>query len=184
MISKAISGLSTRDRILETTFRLFHGQGYNATGINQIIAEADVSKASLYQHFRSKEDLCIAFLNQRHDFWFNALRAFTDKAKTPKTKVQAAFRFLNDMNERENFRGCAFLNIVSEITDDAVSIRNVIQSHKEDLRTFLRDILHEANATLCDHIYLLFESALVESQVFRNAWPVERASGIATRLLS
>jgi len=184
MASKDLSTLAPRERILETTFRLFHGQGYNATGINQIIAEADVSKASLYQHFRSKEELCVAFLNQRHTFWFNALRSFTDKARTPRTKIQAAFRFLDDMNERENFRGCAFLNIVSEITDEAVSIREVIQSHKEDLRTFIRDIVQETNAALSDHIYLLFESALVESQLFRNAWPVERAGSIATRLLS
>lgn len=179
-----IPALSPRDRILKTTFRLFHGQGYNATGINQIIAEADVSKASLYQHFRSKEELCVEFLNQRHDFWFAALRGFTDKARTPKSKVSAAFRFLHDMNTRENFRGCAFLNIVSEITEDAASIRRVIQRHKEDLRLFFQDILRAEHPGLTDHIYLLFESALVESQVFRDPWPVDRANAIAARLFT
>lgn len=124
----------------------------------------------------------MAFLNQRHDFWFAALRAFTDKAKTPRTKTQAAFRFLNDMNSRENFRGCSFINVVTEITDDATAIRTVIQNHKEDLRTFFRDILQEHAARLADHIYLLFEGALIESQLFRNPWPVERATTLAAKL--
>lgn len=177
-----VETLSTRERILRTTSRLFHGQGYNATGINQIIAEADVSKASLYQHFRSKEALCVAFLNLRHDFWFSALREFTDKAATAETKVQSAFHFLMVMNERENFRGCSFLNMVSEISEADVAIRAVIQSHKNDLRIFFRTILSEGYSAIADHVYLLFESALVESQLFRDAWPVERAGVIAAGL--
>lgn len=176
--------VSPRERILRTTVRLFHGQGYNATGINQIIAEADVSKASLYQHFRSKEELCVAFLNLRHDLWFSKLRSFTDKARSPRLKIQAAFRFLTSMNEQEDFRGCAFLNMVSEISSADVAIRKVIQSHKNDLRDFFYAILNEGHPTLTDHIYLLFESALVESQVFRDPWPVDRARKIAENLFT
>ena len=65
--------MQPKERILEKTFALFHKQGYNATGINQIIEEAQVAKASFYYHFKSKEDLCVAFLEQRHSFWFNEL---------------------------------------------------------------------------------------------------------------
>ena len=52
---------------------MFHKQGFNSTGINQIIEEAKVAKASFYQHFKSKEDLCVAFLEKRHSFWFDEL---------------------------------------------------------------------------------------------------------------
>ena len=52
---------SPRERILDTATILFHQQGYNSTGINQIISEAKVAKASFYQHFKSKDDLCAAF---------------------------------------------------------------------------------------------------------------------------
>ena len=51
--------MDTRERILDTAARLFYAQGYNSTGINQVIKEANVAKASLYQHFPSKEDLLI-----------------------------------------------------------------------------------------------------------------------------
>jgi AcrR family transcriptional regulator len=45
---------SPRERILERASILFHHQGYNSTGINQIISEANVAKASFYQHFQNK----------------------------------------------------------------------------------------------------------------------------------
>ncbi|MBS7253764.1 TetR/AcrR family transcriptional regulator [Flavobacterium branchiicola] len=158
--------MAPRERILEKTFTLFHRQGYNATGINQIIEEAKVAKASFYQHFKSKEDLCVAFLNQRHDFWFDELQKFTSKEKNSKAKVTASLDFLIYMNEKENFRGCSFLNILSEIESDNVKILNVIQSHKNDLRNYFAEII--SDSLLSDHIYLLFESCIIESQLFKS----------------
>jgi AcrR family transcriptional regulator len=77
---------SPRERILERASILFHHQGYNSTGINQIISEANVAKASFYQHFKTKDDLCVTFLNRRHESWFNALSEFTSNLKMPKKK--------------------------------------------------------------------------------------------------
>lgn len=155
-----------KERILEKTFNLFHVQGYNATGINQIIEEAKVAKASFYQHFKSKEDLCVAFLNQRHFFWFEELKKFTNKEEEVKLKVLASFDFLMYMNKNENFRGCSFLNILSEIQSDNTKILEVIQNHKSDLRTYFSEIIN--NNLLADHVYLLFESCIIESQLFKS----------------
>ena len=55
---------SVKDRILDTASRLFYDQGYHVTGINQIIDEADIARASLYNHFPSKTDLLLAYLGQ------------------------------------------------------------------------------------------------------------------------
>jgi AcrR family transcriptional regulator len=174
--------LDPRDRILATASVLFHQQGYNATGINQIIEEASVAKASLYQHFKSKEELCIEVLNKRHEFWFLEFKKFTGKEQLPKNKIIAAFDFLIYMNKKESFRGCNFLNILSEIPRDNKTILVVIQQHKKDLINFFQDILvgHESSSK---HIYLLFESAIIESQVFRNNWPVEAAKNIIHSLI-
>lgn len=57
---------SVRERIIDTASRLFYFNGYNQTGVNQIIKEASVAKASLYQHFRSKEDIAVVYLQRRH----------------------------------------------------------------------------------------------------------------------
>lgn len=168
---------------MATAFRLFHQQGYNSTGINQIIEESNVAKASLYQLFHSKEQLCIEYLNRRHDYWFAKLADFTSRAKTPKTKVIAAFDFIYDMNTLENFRGCSFLNILSEITTADKSILSVIQNHKQQLRDFFKKLLMGSKQDIIDHIYLLFESAIVESQLYRSQWPVEKSKKIITSIL-
>jgi AcrR family transcriptional regulator len=174
--------MSPRERVLEKTFTLFHQQGYNATGINQIIEEAKVAKASFYQHFKSKEDLCVAFLNERHTYWFNQLTQFTTNEKEVQSKVLASFDFLIFMNKKENFRGCSFLNILSEIPSDNTKILNVLQSHKHDLRAYFQHIL--ANELASDHIYLLFESCIIESQLFKSNQLIEQSKKIIKTLIT
>jgi len=171
-----------KERILDTVSVLFHKQGYNATGINQIIEEAKVAKASFYQHFKSKEDLCVAFLNERHSFWFNALENFTLAEEDMKSKVIASFDFLIDMNQKEHFRGCSFLNILSEIPSDNVKILSVIQSHKFDLRNYFKSMIN--NEILADHIYLLFESCIIESQLFKSNQLIEQSKKIIQTLIA
>lgn len=173
---------SPKERILDTTFVLFAGQGYNSTGINQIIAEAGVAKASFYQHFKSKEDLCIEFLKVRHLYWFSEMQNFSSQSHNAVSKILTAFDFLIYMNEKENFRGCSFLNILSEIPTGHTRILSVIQSHKSDLRKYFSGLLKDD--VLSDHIYLLFESSIIESQVFRSNELIEKSKNIVAHLIS
>ncbi len=173
---------SPRERIVETTFELFAKQGYNSTGINQIIADAGVAKASFYLHFKSKEDLCVEFLNVRHQYWFGELNTFLSKEKEVKSKIISAFDFLVYMNEKENFRGCSFLNILSEIPADNSKILEVIQSHKADLRNYFSELLKDDD--LSDHVYMLFESSIIESQLFRSNELIEKSKKIVTNLVA
>lgn len=172
---------SPKIRIMETTFSLFANQGYNSTGINQIISESNVAKASFYQHFKSKEDLCVAFLEARHIYWFDELHKFTDSEKDARSKVIAAFDFIIHMNAKENFRGCSFLNILAEIPNDNIKIRNVIQKHKQDLRNFFLSLI--PNENLSDHIYMLFESSITESKMFKSNELVEKSKIIINNLI-
>lgn len=172
---------SPRERIVETTFDLFTKQGYNSTGINQIIADAGVAKASFYLHFKSKEDLCVEFLKVRHQYWFNELYIFTAPSEDLRSKIISSFDFLIYMNDKENFRGCSFLNILSEIPMDNVKILNVIQSHKADLRNYFLELLKDEE--LSDHIYMLFESSIIESQVFKSNELIVRSRKIVNHLI-
>lgn len=172
---------SPRERIVETTFKLFATQGYNSTGINQIISEAEVAKASFYQYFKSKEDLCVEFLNVRHEYWFGELNTFVAKEKDSASKIVKAFDFLIYMNGKENFRGCSFLNILSEIPMDNTKILSVIQSHKADLRNYFLELVNDH--ILSDHIYMLFESSIIESQLFRTNELIEKSKKIVINLI-
>ena len=93
-----------RERILSTACFLFHQQGYNNTGINQIIKDANVSKSSFYVHFRSKDDLCIELLHKRFDYWMLELENFTQAAYSLKEKILKSFDFLIYMNEKRKFQ--------------------------------------------------------------------------------
>ncbi|RXM41243.1 TetR family transcriptional regulator [Chryseobacterium sp. CH21] len=171
-----------RERILNTAMDLFHKQGYNNTGINQIIEDAGVSKASFYQHFRSKDELCIEFLNKRYDYWVSELEQFTSEAKTVQEKFQQTFDFLIDMNKREDFRGCSFFNILSEIPADQENIHHVIRTHKNKLRESFNETLQ--NDMVSAHIYLLFESALLTSQLYRSNELIEKSKVIVQDILN
>ncbi|BFM44820.1 TetR/AcrR family transcriptional regulator [Flavobacterium sp. CFS9] len=173
--------MQPKERILEKASFLFHTQGYNSTGINQIIEEAKVAKASFYQHFKSKEDLCVAFLEWRHEYWFTKLEQFTSDQKDSKLKVLTSFDFLVAMNQKENFRGCSFLNLLSEIPSDNEKVLSVIQSHKSDLRNYFKSEIE--NELLADHIYLLFESCIIESQLFKSNHLIEQSKKIIQTLI-
>lgn len=173
--------LPPKERIINTTFELFAKQGYNSTGINQIISEANVARASFYQYFKSKEDLCVEFLKVRHEYWFKELHQFTSKKENVQSKIISSFDFIIYMNEKENFRGCSFLNILSEIPADNLKILNVIQQHKKDLRTYFSELMEDKD--LSDHIYLLFESSIIESQLFRSNELIEKSKKIINQLI-
>ena len=54
-----------RDRLMATAWRLFYRDGYRAVGIDTLLAEAEVAKMTLYNHFDSKEALIVAVLEKR-----------------------------------------------------------------------------------------------------------------------
>ncbi len=173
--------MQPRERILTTATRLFHSQGYNSTGINQIIKEAKVAKATMYQHFKSKEDLAIEYLNSRHILWFNELQKFTKNKVQVKEKIISSFEFINYMNTNENFNGCAFLNILSEMKSENTIILSIIQKHKTELRDYFFKIIKKED--LSDHIYLLFESSIIESQLFKDNWPIHKSIDFIVNLI-
>jgi len=172
---------SPRERIVQTATGLFGKQGYNSTGINQIISEAKVAKASFYQHFKSKDDLCVEYLNVRHKYWFDELNHFCSHEENLKQRILRSFDFLIHMNQKENFQGCSFLNILSEIPMDDAEILNVIQHHKTELRHYFTELLKDD--TLSDHIYLLFESCIIETQLFKSNELIERSKKIINNLI-
>lgn len=154
-----------KERIMETAKQLFQKQGFNSTGINQIIKESEVAKASFYDHFHSKNDLAIAYLNQRHISWFEGLKTFVEKETTAKQKIIQSFEYLKYMNEKENFSGCVFLNMLAELKSENIETHAIIKNHKTDLQDFFKKILPEGDKAFL--VYMLFESCLVESQVYQ-----------------
>lgn len=185
------SQIPPKQRILETAYQLFYSQGYHATGINQILEESDVAKASLYLHYGSKEDLGLAYIQKVREDWFAAFDQFIGKKDTPQQKILASFDFL-EMNMKLNeFRGCRFLNLLTEVDNVHEAMQSEIQSHKSKLRSVFKTLLRLHSTEhgpllipqLHDTIYLLFEAAITESKVYRDSWPIATAKKSISILL-
>jgi AcrR family transcriptional regulator len=183
-----------RQRIIETALRLFYQQGYRATGINQIIAEADVAKATFYSHFPSKEKLCVAYLQARHTIWMDWLGKHVDFQVSAPARVLAIFDFIQHWMSGCDFRGCAFLNIASEVPDLASEIRGEVVRHKDSLKEYIGSLVTELEHSgitlpdtdrqqLVNMLYVLAEGAIVASQNYGQVWPVASARDAAARLL-
>lgn len=175
----------TRKKILDTVEVLFYTQGYTSTGINQVIAEAGIAKATLYQHFLTKDDLCVAYLTSKQNSFFENLTDYTKKGKNSKEKILMSFDFINKMMELKDYRGCPFLNIISEIGTNNKKIFEAAQNQKNTLRIYFKNLYDSPNDknNTSDKIYLLFEVAMVESQVQQSLWPIKMAKEMAVQFL-
>jgi AcrR family transcriptional regulator len=175
---------SIRDAIVNTAARLFCKQGYSNTGINQIIEEAKIAKSSLYQHFRSKEDLLIAYLEVTGEQTTTALREVAAQHSTPKIKLLAIFEYLESLVQREDFYGCHFLNMVYELPEDATRIKEEIKKQKDEVRILFTEILAPIHKEeLADEMYTLFEGALVGNKVHSDPWPIVSAKNIVKKIV-
>ncbi|WP_461519559.1 TetR/AcrR family transcriptional regulator, partial [Porticoccus sp.] len=104
-----------RQHLIDTAHRLFNEHGYHATGIDWILAESGVSKATLYKHFRSKEELILAVLQQRHAYFMTLLEEAVAKArKNGQQPVLVIFDVLDAWFESEGFFGCNFIKASAE----------------------------------------------------------------------
>lgn len=172
-----------RQRILDTAARLFHRQGYNSTGINQLIAEAGVAKASLYQHFKTKNDILHAYLMEASRGWFKEVANRIAATDTAKGKVLALFDMLHDFTASVDFRGCNFQNALIELDVAETDTRQFIQAHKSRMAQVFADLLTDARPDVADEVGLLFEGALITSQLYRTTEPVSKARRIVEQIL-
>jgi AcrR family transcriptional regulator len=181
-----------RDELIEIASSLFYKQGYGATGIKQIIDTAGIAKGTFYSHFESKEEVGLAWLRTRHTAWNAWLNAEQEKSKTPKGQILALFDFLEDWMMESEFRGCAFLNSLGELPNPDNPMRKEIVAHKSGLHEAIQGLATQhfsaKSRTFGNQkgtaIFLLFEGALVETQNFRNPWPIKAARKEVMSLLS
>ncbi len=162
------------------------------TGINQVIAEAGVAKASFYYHFSSKEDLCIAYLDKRHQDWFCWLREKVEQREEPQERLLNLFTFLEWWLPDSDFRGCAFLNITAEFPSPDSRIRLLVINHKNALQDYIKQLVNrldipttESNTfDLVNTIYLLFEGTISRCQMYRTTEFIQNTREIVRQLIS
>jgi AcrR family transcriptional regulator len=119
-----------RTRLLRTASELFYAEGIHAVGIDRIIATAGVTRATLYRHFPSKDDLVVAYLTEADE----AIRARADATRAEGGAVDEIVRAIGhsiaDDIHRPDFRGCAFLNAAAEYPDPSHPVHQAVLEHR------------------------------------------------------
>lgn len=106
-----------RDRVLSAAYELFSQRGIRDVGVDELISRSGVAKATFYRHFASKDDLVMAFLQQREDTWTMGLIVAEARRKgtTPQEQLLAIFDVFAEWFRRDDFDACSFINVLLEM---------------------------------------------------------------------
>lgn len=176
-----------RVRILETAYELFSRRGVRDVGINEVIEHAHVTKATLYHHFASKDDLVVAFLDLREERWMRGWVQTEARRRTdsPEDELLAIFDLYDEWFHRDDYEACSFVNVLLELGPAHPAGRASIE-HLANLRSIVRGLAAEANLEDPDGFtrswYILMKGSIVSAaEGYTDA--AKRAKAMATRLI-
>ena len=192
---KQTAKISAKDRIMEAARDLFYRQGYNATGVQQIIDQAGVSKGAFYGHFKTKDDLGVAYLRQRNHDEITGLKEAVSQIRNPENRFIQFFDIMQDWMESSNYRGCAFANMSAEVPDCTSPIRKEAKFHYESFRSLIRDMAEDLIKSdskysslkaeeLADDAMMLIVGAVTNSGIYQDSWPWKQAKQQIKKLLN
>jgi AcrR family transcriptional regulator len=136
-----------RQRILDSAYGLFSQRGVRAVGVDELISSAGVAKATFYHHFPSKEDLVLAFLEQREQLWTKGWVETEARLRgdTPEDHLLAIFDLFDEWFQRDDFEGCSFVNVLLEFGGhNGHRLGQASADHLENIRSVVRTLAEEA----------------------------------------
>lgn len=179
---------SKRDHLINTALELFSRDGFHATGIDKILSESGVAKMTLYNHFKSKDELILAALRRRDETfrnWF--MRNVEACSGAPRDCLLAVFDVLGQWIRQDDFCGCTFINATAEFGERGDAIRNSCAEHKRLVLDYFEKLAKAASAKdpaeLAFALNLLAEGAIVSAQVMGTMDAAARAKRAAEILI-
>ena len=128
-----------RRRVLDTATGLFYSEGVRAVGIDRIIAEAGVAKATFYKHFSSKDELVRAYIEEQDGLGRAAIEQI--RKAGPRETIFAIFERIGEAARQPGYRGCPFLNATAEYPEHTSPVRQAIDEHRRWFRELLQGLL-------------------------------------------
>ncbi len=162
-----------RDRILNTADKLFYQQGIRSIGVDTIIARSEVAKTTFYRYFPAKDDLVVAYLEDRdRQFWELFEGVVSQSAGNPQQQLLAIFNWLTKLLAHEDNQGCPFAIVASEFPDPEYPGHRVAIAHKTKMRDRLTELatasgVKQANE-LSAGLMLLVDGAFVQRRLDRS----------------
>jgi AcrR family transcriptional regulator len=151
---------SARERLLAAADELFYDEGVHTVGIDRVIEQAGVAKASLYNTFGSKEALIRAYLEGRHAKTAARITRHIEHYDTPRERLLAVFEAQSEMFAEPGFRGCAFVSASAE-AHSGDQIEQASDAYRAWIRRLLTDLAEQAGvadpAALARQLHLVYD---------------------------
>ena len=159
-----------RLRLVSTASRIFYAEGIHSVGVDRIVGEAKVTRATFYRHFPGKEDLVLAYLQGADQ----AIRGQVEAAVAAGTTAGDAARLvaasIAEGIRSPGFRGCAFLNAVAEYPDPGHPVHQAVLAHREwflaTVHTLMARIAEAEAEPAAQHFVMLRDGAMAAGCLF------------------
>jgi AcrR family transcriptional regulator len=179
-----LGGRGARQRILTAAATLFYRDGIQATGVERLTREANVSKRTFYQHFASKTDLIEEYLRGIHEAGGPLCeRAIDTESGTPRQRLLAIF----DGTPVDRVRGCPFHNAAVESAGAMPGVDDIVHAHTLEFIERLIQAAAQAGATdpyrLGHQLAVLFEGAAALATTLNDTAPLVHARSAAENLI-
>jgi AcrR family transcriptional regulator len=162
-----------RQRLLATASNIFYAEGIHSVGVDRIIAEAKITRATFYRHYRGKEELILAYLREVHQMERGTVDAAIAADTTPIDPLLVLAGSIVENIQSPGFRGCAFLNAAAEYPDTDHPVHREIIAHRQwflDTLTTLMARVHEETADpAARHFVMLRDGAMAAGCLFDPA---------------
>ncbi|MER6958241.1 TetR/AcrR family transcriptional regulator [Streptomyces sp. NPDC000618] len=135
-----------RARLLEAASRIFYSDGIRHVGVDRVIGEAKVTRATFYRHFPSKEDLVLAYVERRDQEIRSAVTEAFRTSTDPKDLLIMMMTGIGSEICRPGFRGCAFINAAAEYPESEHPVRKAVRAHRS---WFSQTVLNLVTAAGC-----------------------------------
>jgi AcrR family transcriptional regulator len=151
-----------RERLLAAADELFYNEGVHTVGIDRIIEQAGVAKASLYNTFGSKDELVRAYLESRHASVTKRITRAVERYDTPRERLLAVFEGQGELFAQPDYRGCAFARASAE-SQPGDPAEQATEIYRRWVRALLTELAAQAGVpepeVLARQLHLLYDGS-------------------------
>lgn len=185
-----MSTLTMRERLVETALTLCYQHGFHAVGVDRIAKEAGTSRATLYNHFESKDELALAVVAKRDAWW---QETFSSEIKRlggddPLAQLRSVPEILREWFASDGFNGCLFINTASEFPSPHDPLHKAAKANVDAIRKIIAGVAARAGieraASFAEQFNMIIEGAIVTEVIDRDGRAPDTAVQLAEALIA
>ncbi|MEV7996159.1 TetR/AcrR family transcriptional regulator [Streptomyces sp. NPDC086077] len=140
-----------RERLLRTAGQLFYAEGIHTVGVDRLVAESKVTNATFYRHFRSKEDLAVAYIGSVDQAIRTQIGSLIAADMPTDGILRGIGASLVEQIRSPGYRGCAFLNAAAEFPDPDHPVHRAVVQHRQWFLQTITGLFADITAAQAEH---------------------------------